>query len=54
MMPKQPTLVFITSKETQHVSITKINRLMLFWKIVAVYFEKHETHNALCGTNADL
>jgi hypothetical protein len=30
-----------TSKRTQHSTITKINRLMLFKEIVAVYNENH-------------
>jgi hypothetical protein len=30
-----------TSKRTQHFTITKINWLMLFKKIIALYSEKH-------------
>jgi hypothetical protein len=44
-----------TSKKTQHVSITKINYLMLFKEIIAVYSENHmKPINTLCGQNAEL
>jgi hypothetical protein len=43
-----------TSQETQHVSATKPNRLMLFGKTDAVYCENHTEHiNTLCGQNAE-
>jgi hypothetical protein len=42
-----------TSQETHYVSTTKPNRLMLFKKTVAVYFEYHTEHtDTLCGQNA--
>jgi hypothetical protein len=37
------------------VSATKINRLMLFREIIAVYCENHTEHmNTLCGQNVEL
>jgi hypothetical protein len=43
-----------TSQETQYVSATKPNRLMLFREIIAVYCENHTEHiNTLCGQNAE-
>jgi hypothetical protein len=42
-----------TSQETQYVSTTKPNRLLLFRETVAVYCENHTEHtNTLCGQNA--
>jgi hypothetical protein len=45
-----------TSKTTQRVSIAKINWLMQFKEIIAVYFERSydKPTNALCGQNAEL
>jgi hypothetical protein len=44
-----------TAKKTQHFTITKINWLMLFKEIIAVYWENHtKPINALCGHNAEL
>jgi hypothetical protein len=38
-----------TSQETHYVSATKLNRLMLFREIIAVYFENHMEHrNIFC------
>jgi hypothetical protein len=43
------------SSKTQHVSITKINWLILFKEIIAVYYENHTKHiNTLCGQNIGL
>jgi translation initiation factor IF-1 len=43
-----------TSQETNHVSATETNRLMLFAETVAVYCENHTEHiNTLCGQNAE-
>jgi hypothetical protein len=43
-----------TSQETNYVSTTKTNRLMLFGETVAVYCENHTEHiNTLCGQNAE-
>jgi hypothetical protein len=42
-------------KETLHVSMTTINWLILFRKIIAVYSENHtKSMNSLCGQNAEL
>jgi hypothetical protein len=44
-----------TAKKTQHVSITKINWLMLFKEIIPVYSENHTNPiNSLCGQNEGL
>jgi hypothetical protein len=44
-----------TSKKTQRVSIIKINWLMLFREIIAVYSENHmESINTLCEQNVEL
>jgi hypothetical protein len=44
-----------TAKKTQHFSVTKINLLMLFKKIIAVYSENHmKPINTLCGQNTEL
>jgi hypothetical protein len=44
-----------TAKKTPHFTITKINWLTLFKKIIAVYSENHAKHiNTLCGQNAEL
>jgi hypothetical protein len=41
------------SQETQYVSATKPNRLMLFRETVAVICENHTEHtDTLCGQNA--
>jgi hypothetical protein len=37
-----------TSQETHDVSATKPNRLMLFGKTVAVYYENHTEHTVTC------
>jgi hypothetical protein len=43
-----------TSQETHHISATKLNRLMLFGEIIAVYCENHMEHiNTLFGQNAE-
>jgi hypothetical protein len=43
----------LISQETQYVSATKPNRLMLFRETVAVYCEIHTEHtNALCWKNS--
>jgi hypothetical protein len=43
------------TKKTQHFTITKINWLMLFREIIAVYSENHTRPiNTLCGQNAEL
>jgi hypothetical protein len=43
-----------TSQETQHVSATKPNRLILFRKIIAVCCENHMKHkDELCGLNVE-
>jgi hypothetical protein len=43
------------AKKTQHFTITKINWLTLFKKIIAVYSENHaKLINTLCGQNAEL
>jgi hypothetical protein len=42
------------SKKT-HVSITKVNWLMLFTEIIAIYSENHtKPINTFCGQNAKL
>jgi hypothetical protein len=44
-----------TSKKTHRVCITKINWLMLFREIIAVYSENHtEPIHTLCGQNAEI
>jgi hypothetical protein len=43
-----------TSKKTQRVSITKINRLMLFREKIAVYSQNHTKYAALCGKVQEL
>jgi hypothetical protein len=41
-----------TSKKTQRLSIARIDWLMLFREIIAVYSENHiKTTNTLCGQN---
>jgi hypothetical protein len=46
---------FLTSKKTQHVSIKKINWLMLFKLIIAVYSENRtKPINIRNGQNAEL
>jgi hypothetical protein len=43
-----------TWQETNYVSATKPNLLMLFSETVAVYCENHTEHtNTLCGQNAE-
>jgi hypothetical protein len=43
-----------TSQETDYVTATMPNRLMLFRETVAVYCENHTEHtNTLCGQNAE-
>jgi hypothetical protein len=57
--PPKPKFVLIifkhsvrTLKRTQQVSITKINWLLLFGKIIAVYSERDtKPINTLCGKN---
>jgi hypothetical protein len=45
----------ITPKKIQYLSITNINRLMLFMETVAVYFENPmKPINTLCVENAEL
>jgi hypothetical protein len=42
----------LTSQETHYVSATKTSRLMLFRKIIALYFENYTKHSdILCGQN---
>jgi hypothetical protein len=44
-----------TSKRTPHITITKINWLMLFEEIIAVYSENHTKRiNTLCVQKAEL
>jgi hypothetical protein len=44
-----------TSQETHYISVTKIDRLMLFIERIDVYCENHAKHaNTLCGQNADM
>jgi hypothetical protein len=44
-----------TSKEKQHLSITKINWLTLFKEIITAYSENHMKYiNTLCGQNEEL
>jgi hypothetical protein len=44
-----------TAKKTQHFTITKINWLMLFGEIIAVYTENHKKPvNIFCEKNVDL
>jgi hypothetical protein len=44
-----------TSQETHYVSTTKPNRLDLFGKTIAVYFENHTEHtDTMCGQNAEI
>jgi hypothetical protein len=44
----------VTSKKT-HVSITKVNWVLLFKEIIAVYFEANtKPAKTLCGQNAEL
>jgi hypothetical protein len=44
-----------TSKRTQHFTITKINWLIPFKGIIAVYTENYmDPINVLCGENAEL
>jgi hypothetical protein len=43
------------SKETQHISMIKINWLVLFRVITDIYSENHmRPINTLCGQNAEL
>jgi hypothetical protein len=54
--PLKPHLVFKnsvrTAKKTQHFTITKINWLMLFKKIIVVYSENHNKPiNTKCRAN---
>jgi hypothetical protein len=43
-----------TSQETDHVSTTKPNRLMLFGETVAVYCENHTEHtDTFCEQNVE-
>jgi hypothetical protein len=43
-----------TSQETNYISATKTNRLMLFRETAAVYYKNHAEHvNTLCGQNAE-
>jgi hypothetical protein len=43
-----------TSQETNYVSATKPNRLMLFRETVAVYCQNRTEHiDTLCGQNAE-
>jgi hypothetical protein len=45
----------LTSKKIQHVSVTKINWLMLFTEIIAVYSDNNTKHvSTLRGKNAVL
>jgi hypothetical protein len=45
----------LTSKKTQHFTITKINLLMLIEEIIPVYSENDiKPINTLCGQNAEL
>jgi hypothetical protein len=53
--PLKPTLMFVifknsarSSKRTQHFTITKINWLMLFKEIIAVYSEIKKPINTKC------
>jgi hypothetical protein len=42
-------------KKTQCPSITKLNRLMLFREIIAIYSElSYKTKNTLCEQNAEI
>jgi hypothetical protein len=58
----KPELVFLifrnsirTAKKTQPITITKINQLMLFKEILAVYTRNHmKPTNTLCGQNEEL
>jgi hypothetical protein len=44
-----------TSEETQYISATETNRLMLFRETVAVYCKNYTEHiNTLCGQNAQI
>jgi hypothetical protein len=44
-----------TSQETHYVYAAKVNRLMPFKEIIAVYCENHAKHaNALCRQNAEV
>jgi hypothetical protein len=60
--PLKPKLVYITfknsvrtAKKTQHVTVTKINRLTLFKDIIAVYSENRTKRiNTKWGKNAEL
>jgi hypothetical protein len=60
--PLKPTLALIlfkysvrTAKKTQHFTITKINWLMVFKEIIAVYSENHtKPINTICVQNAML
>jgi hypothetical protein len=43
------------SKKTNHSSITKVNWLILFWKIINVHCETHVKHkNTTFAENAEL
>jgi hypothetical protein len=43
-----------TSQETYHFSAAKVNRLILFKEIFAVYCENHEEHtDSVCEQNVE-
>jgi hypothetical protein len=45
---------FLISQKANCIFSTKNKQLMLFGKIVTVYFEKHTKHtDTLCGQNAE-
>jgi hypothetical protein len=51
---KKKEILLSTSKKTQRVSITMINWLMLFRKIIAIYSENHmKPINTLYGQNTE-
>jgi CRISPR/Cas system-associated protein Csm6 len=59
LKPKLVQIIFNnsvrTALKTQHFTITKINWLTLFRKIIAVYSENHtKPLNTMCGQNAEL
>jgi hypothetical protein len=59
LKPKLVEIIFEhlarTAKKTPYFTITKINWLMLFKEIIAVYSENHmKPINALCVQNAEL